>query len=285
MVIACPAIGGKLQDDDLGGVSLDWYDYGARFYDPALGRWTTQDPLSESYYSHSPFHFSGNNPIRFLDLNGMNYDEYNYYEETGELEKVSDKGGDKTQYVNVVDKDGEVQGQASVSGSEVYVYDLADGVAVTNYDANLSESYNEKSGYQYSINDFLNREELRKGGDNPIRTHVLSSEDNGVAYPLNRDDEMDYMGDNWKLAIFASYLGMANDLLDPRPASKSVKGYSPKLRGGSSGKSSIKVGAKSGGSVGNSWNAFLKANKGKYSGKNWRQQATKDYYNSSFYTK
>jgi hypothetical protein len=34
------------------------------------------DPLAESYYRHAPYHFSGNNPMRFLDLNGMNYGDY-----------------------------------------------------------------------------------------------------------------------------------------------------------------------------------------------------------------
>lgn len=32
------------------------------------------DPMSESYISQSPYHFSGNNPINFVDLNGMDYD-------------------------------------------------------------------------------------------------------------------------------------------------------------------------------------------------------------------
>jgi RHS repeat-associated protein len=278
--------GKEFQDDKIGNGQLDWYDYGRRFYAADLGRWTTPDPLSENYYSHSPFHFSGNNPIRFVDLNGMNYDEWNYYEESRKLEKVSNKGGKETQYVNVVDKKGEVQAQTSVSGDEVYVYDLSDGVAVTNYDAKLPENYNEKSGYEYSINDFLNREELRKGENNPIRTHVLSSEKYGVAYPLNRDDEMDYIGKNWKLAIWAAYMGMALDILDPRPSPKvSSKSFSPKFRTNSSVNSLVKFGGRSGGTIGNPWRAFLKANKGKYTGRNWIKQATKDYYNSSFYNK
>ncbi len=62
----------------------DWYDYGARFYDPQLGRWHSVDPLAESYVSQSPYHFSGNNPIKFVDLNGMNYTPI-YDEETSEF--------------------------------------------------------------------------------------------------------------------------------------------------------------------------------------------------------
>ncbi len=39
-----------------------------------LGRWHSVDPMAESYYSQSPYHFSGNNPLKFLDQNGMSYD-------------------------------------------------------------------------------------------------------------------------------------------------------------------------------------------------------------------
>jgi hypothetical protein len=45
-------------------------------YTPELGRWFNPDPLAEQYLSQSTYHFSGNNPMRFVDLNGMNYDDY-----------------------------------------------------------------------------------------------------------------------------------------------------------------------------------------------------------------
>ena len=50
---------------------LDWYDYGARYYDVALGRWHVVDPMSEKYYGVSPYLYCANNPILLVDPNGM----------------------------------------------------------------------------------------------------------------------------------------------------------------------------------------------------------------------
>ena len=49
---------------------LNWYDYGARHYDAALGRFATVDPSSESYYETSPYAYCYNNPIKHIDPNG-----------------------------------------------------------------------------------------------------------------------------------------------------------------------------------------------------------------------
>lgn len=67
---------GKEMNNDFG---LDWMDYGARFYDGALGRWHSIDPRSEKYYDYSPYNYAANNPILFIDPNGkdiiIHYDE------------------------------------------------------------------------------------------------------------------------------------------------------------------------------------------------------------------
>lgn len=56
---------GKELNEELG-----LYDYGARCYDPAIGRFSTVDPLAGQFAAHSPYHYSYNNPILYIDPDG-----------------------------------------------------------------------------------------------------------------------------------------------------------------------------------------------------------------------
>jgi RHS repeat-associated protein len=49
------------------------YDYGARFYDPVIGRFTGMDRLSDSYPYKSPYDYAENRPINGIDLDGLEW--------------------------------------------------------------------------------------------------------------------------------------------------------------------------------------------------------------------
>lgn len=55
-------------NEDLG---LNWLDYGARWYDPAIARFPSVDPIIEKFPHLTPYNYASNDPISKIDLWGL----------------------------------------------------------------------------------------------------------------------------------------------------------------------------------------------------------------------
>ena len=75
---------------------LNQYDYSARYYDPAIARFTTMDPMAEKYYSVSPYAYCNNNPANAIDPTG----EDSYYTDNGQFIYTDNKKTDEIRIVN-----------------------------------------------------------------------------------------------------------------------------------------------------------------------------------------
>ena len=121
-------------------MQLNTYDYAARYMDPAIGRFTSIDPLAEKFYSWSPYVYVMNNPIKYIDptgeevINGYHSsDRVNYAAAEIHRNKYDDDaihifGHGNAQRLSVYNKDGNK-------------IEISDGLEFIDFLENNSETY------------------------------------------------------------------------------------------------------------------------------------------------
>ncbi|MBL7111791.1 MAG: hypothetical protein ISS19_07620 [Bacteroidales bacterium] len=262
--------------------NINLYDYGARFYDPQLGRFHTIDRYAEDFSHWSPYHYANNNPILNIDINGDS--TYSYNIATGVLTMVSDVGGNKSQIVNFINDDGSPvttkNGNtitAIIEGAEVFVTPTSQGTLVSAYDpvADLPEGYNSESGYEYTAADLVTRHKLK---GTSLGDQVAARESSGNAGPVAGQTAYREYVEKWgtdKAFWYGLGGGYFGNLL-PGSTGALSRGSNALTRSANRtvGRTFSPAFGKAQNSIKNSWNAFLHANKG--SGKSI-QQLSREY--------
>jgi RHS repeat-associated protein len=162
--------GKELQDD----LDLNWYDYGARMYDASVGRWWVVDAMVEKYYAWSPFNYTVNNPIKYIDLDGrwipgvdedgnVSYtaEEGDSYQTFMEQYGLKDEVASKILGMDTKISAGETQISGlkvkEITGSEVLEIDLENA---TDDDINWQVAFaltlsDVKEKFEFNMNDFM----------------------------------------------------------------------------------------------------------------------------------
>ncbi len=274
---------GKELQDEFG---LDWYDYGARFYDAALGRWHVPDMLAEEAPGWSPFRYGFNNPIIFTDPNGMFEDWYEdennkmVYNETIKSQEDLDAAGIKGTYkgeegYGINEETGQAVHYQKDGNESEFTQTLAESTVTSDGKVYLSKNpsinSNNQTGYTYNDRDLQVRGKIINS-NSLIGRSLRSQESKGIFWILNAHDYWNYYGHTLgNMILMDQYIMMADMISSGDPSVR----VSPKARSFNLNSiSSTKT-------VPGSFSEFLKMQKGrdlgKYQGRGeWmKQQAIK----------
>ena len=137
---------------------LDWYDYGARMFAPALPLWNAMDPMAEKYYHISPYAYCLNNPVNAIDPDGRKIVDTKgrqmlYYDSEGKIHFTKYANIDARILVNCLNltRTGSAMLEQLIKSDIKVHFQISDKTVVTNksitYGTTLQGNMNKKDNY------------------------------------------------------------------------------------------------------------------------------------------
>jgi RHS repeat-associated protein len=190
---------GKELNEDLG---LNMYDYGARFYDPSVGRFTTVDPAAHEYANVSPYTYVLNNPINAKDpdgrrvffVGGAGNDQigWNY---TSRWERAFTNSG--------------INGFVRLNVSHDNASEMRNG-GMPLGDMNFTSSFRSSRNSQY-LSSTSNMVETYRKNDKMVNKAISDISSNISANPLGKDEQLNLAGYSYGSVVQAhAALGLAD---------------------------------------------------------------------------
>ena len=100
------------------------YDYGARHYDPSLGRFFKIDRFAEKYFEMTPYQYAANNPMYYVDINGDSINvapiqKYDQRNGTNYLDQITNDLSEQTGLTYSVNENGQLVYAANEGGDAI----------------------------------------------------------------------------------------------------------------------------------------------------------------------